>query len=121
MIGRILRPTTGNTEAIILDHSGAVFRRGLPEDRADWFLGPDLSSGSLDHEAREPEVFGGPTMMTPELRSACDSMPKGVLTRITTACGKHGRHAVPAMTSRNGQPWPDCRRAAGCTDSRKRA
>ena len=22
----------------------------------------------------------------------------------------------PAMTSRNGQPWPDCRPAAGCTD-----
>ena len=30
MIGRALRPADGKPDAIILDHSGAVFRHGLP-------------------------------------------------------------------------------------------
>jgi DNA repair protein RadD len=30
MIGRVLRPAEGKVDAIILDHSGAVFRHGLP-------------------------------------------------------------------------------------------
>jgi superfamily II DNA or RNA helicase len=30
MIGRVLRPAPGKVDAIVLDHSGAVFRHGLP-------------------------------------------------------------------------------------------
>jgi superfamily II DNA or RNA helicase len=63
MIGRVLRPALGKTDAIVLDHSGAVFRHGLPEDRVDWFLSPDLSARSPDHEARKPETFGGPKLL----------------------------------------------------------
>jgi len=63
MIGRVLRPALGKTDAIILDHSGAVFRHGLPEDRVDWFLSPDLSARSPDHEARKSETFGGPKLL----------------------------------------------------------
>jgi superfamily II DNA or RNA helicase len=55
MIGRVLRPAPSKADAIILDHSGAVFKHGLPEDRVDWFLSPDLHAGSPDHAAR-----GGP-------------------------------------------------------------
>ena len=33
MIGRVLRPAEGKPDAIILDHSGAVFRHGFAEDR----------------------------------------------------------------------------------------
>src|SRR5262249_2559988 len=33
MIGRGLRPADGKRDVVILDHSGAVFRHGLPEDR----------------------------------------------------------------------------------------
>ena len=33
MVGRVLRPAPGKIDAIVLDHSGAVFRHGLPEDR----------------------------------------------------------------------------------------
>jgi superfamily II DNA or RNA helicase len=33
MIGRVLRPAVGKSDAIIIDHSGAVFRHGFPEDR----------------------------------------------------------------------------------------
>jgi DNA repair protein RadD len=42
MIGRGLRPSDGKTHVVILDHSGAVFRHGLPEDRVEWTLSPDL-------------------------------------------------------------------------------
>jgi DNA repair protein RadD len=52
MIGRVLRPASGKTDAIILDHAGAVFEHGLPEDRVDWTLSPDLSAKSPDHVAR---------------------------------------------------------------------
>jgi superfamily II DNA or RNA helicase len=44
MIGRVLRPCEGKPDAIILDHSGAVFRHGLPEDPIEWSL-------SVDHKA----------------------------------------------------------------------
>jgi DNA repair protein RadD len=35
MVGRVLRPAPGKVNAIVLDHSGAVYRHGLPEDRVD--------------------------------------------------------------------------------------
>jgi DNA repair protein RadD len=63
MIGRVLRPAPGKIDAIILDHSGAVFRHGLPEDHVCWTLDPDKTARSPDHEARKPEVFGGPKLL----------------------------------------------------------
>ena len=41
MIGRVLRPAEGKPDAIILDHSGAVFRHGFAEDPVEWTLDPD--------------------------------------------------------------------------------
>src|SRR5262249_17420251 len=41
MIGRGLRPADGKSDVVILAHSGAVFRHGLPEDRVEWTLDPD--------------------------------------------------------------------------------
>src|SRR5262249_19702382 len=41
MIGRVLRPAPGKTDAIILDHSGAVFRHGFAEDHVEWTLDPE--------------------------------------------------------------------------------
>src|SRR5262249_21577363 len=41
MIGRGLRPAEGKSNCTILDHSGAVYRHGLPEDRVEWPLGTD--------------------------------------------------------------------------------
>jgi superfamily II DNA or RNA helicase len=52
MIGRVLRPAEGKTDAIILDHSGAVFRHGFAEDEVEWVLSPDLRSESAAHAAR---------------------------------------------------------------------
>jgi DNA repair protein RadD len=53
MIGRVLRPADGKTDCIILDHSGAVFRHGLPEDRIEWTLNPDLRATSPEHTKRQ--------------------------------------------------------------------
>ena len=47
MIGRGLRPADGKSDVVILDHSGAVFRHGLPEDRVAWTLGPCRSGEPL--------------------------------------------------------------------------
>ena len=41
MIGRVLRPAEGKTDAIMLDHSGAVWRHGRPEDPVEWTLDVD--------------------------------------------------------------------------------
>jgi DNA repair protein RadD len=52
MVGRVLRPAPGKSNAIVLDHSGAVFRHGLPEDHVVWTLDPDHYAVSPDHTAR---------------------------------------------------------------------
>jgi hypothetical protein len=52
MIGRVLRPADGKLDAIVLDHSGAVFRHGFVEDRVDWTLDPDHRAISPTHQQR---------------------------------------------------------------------
>jgi len=53
MIGRVLRPAPGKTDAIILDHSGAVYRHGQPADHVEWTLDPDSQAVSPDHQTRK--------------------------------------------------------------------
>lgn len=53
MIGRVLRPAEGKTDAIVLDHSGAVFRHGFVEDEVCWTLDQDRRAESPDHESRK--------------------------------------------------------------------
>ena len=52
MIGRVLRPAEGKPDAIVLDHSGAVFRHGFVEDRVHWTLDPDRRAESPTHQQR---------------------------------------------------------------------
>ncbi len=52
MVGRVLRPAPGKVNAIVLDHSGAVFQHGFVEDRVDWTLDPEKRSESPTHSAR---------------------------------------------------------------------
>ena len=52
MVGRVLRPASGKHNAIVLDHSGAVFRHGFVEDRVEWALDPEKRSESPTHAAR---------------------------------------------------------------------
>jgi DNA repair protein RadD len=53
MLGRVLRAAEGKADAIVLDHSGAVFRHGLPEDPVDWTLDQDRKAVSKVHENRK--------------------------------------------------------------------
>jgi superfamily II DNA or RNA helicase len=53
MIGRGLRPADGKSDVVILDHSGAVFRHGLPEDRVEWTLDPDRRATAPEHTKRQ--------------------------------------------------------------------
>jgi superfamily II DNA or RNA helicase len=53
MIGRALRPASGKQNAIILDHSGAVYRHGLPEDRVEWTLDVDRRAEAPAHKRRQ--------------------------------------------------------------------
>jgi superfamily II DNA or RNA helicase len=55
MIGRLLRTATGKQYAIVLDHSGAVFRHGLPEDHVAWTLDPEKHAESPEHQRRLSE------------------------------------------------------------------
>jgi DNA repair protein RadD len=55
MIGRVLRPADGKPDAIVLDHSGAVFRHGLPEDRVEWTLDPDRRATAPEHQKRQSD------------------------------------------------------------------
>jgi DNA repair protein RadD len=52
MIGRLLRPAPGKFNAIVLDHSGAVFRHGFCEDPVEWTLDPEKRAASPAHAAR---------------------------------------------------------------------
>ncbi len=52
MIGRVLRPAPGKSDAIVLDHSGAVFRHGFAEDHVAWTLDPERRAESPAHAFR---------------------------------------------------------------------
>jgi superfamily II DNA or RNA helicase len=52
MVGRVLRPAEGKADAIILDHSGAVFQHGFAEDPVEWTLAPDGRAESRVHAKR---------------------------------------------------------------------
>lgn len=66
MIGRVLRPAPGKTDAIILDHSGAVFVHGLPEDDIAWTLDSDSRAVNRTHAARSARAFGPALVDCPE-------------------------------------------------------
>jgi DNA repair protein RadD len=73
MIGRLLRPAPGKCNAIVLDHSGAVFRHGFVEDDVNWTLNPERRAASPKHAAR---LAKGPSSRLVEC-SQCGSIRTG--------------------------------------------
>ena len=63
MIGRVLRPAPGKIDAIVLDHSGAVFRHGFVEDPVEWTLDPDRHAESPAHAKRCEDAWLAPARM----------------------------------------------------------
>jgi DNA repair protein RadD len=52
MAGRGLRPAPGKNNLILIDHSGAVFRHGLLEDRVEWTLDVTRRADNPTHSSR---------------------------------------------------------------------
>jgi DNA repair protein RadD len=65
MIGRRLRTAPDKTDVVILDHAGAVYRHGLPEDHIEWPLQVDGRAVNPVHEKRargaEPKLSECPS------------------------------------------------------------
>jgi DNA repair protein RadD len=53
MAGRGLRPAPGKSNLILIDHSGAVYRHGLLEDKIEWTLDTDKRATNPAHESRD--------------------------------------------------------------------
>ena len=105
MIGRVLRPAPNKPDAIILDHSGAVFRHGFAEDRVEWTLDPDTRATSRAHQDRRKDHGSrllectqcGAIRMAGEPCPHCGFMPKRAPLAVPIADGelalvdRHGR------------------------------
>jgi superfamily II DNA or RNA helicase len=52
MVGRVLRPAPGKTDALILDHAGAVFEHGFVDEPVRWTLAEDRRAENPAHSAR---------------------------------------------------------------------
>jgi len=58
MAGRGLRPAPNKWNLILIDHSGAVFRHGLLEDRIEWSLSVDRRAENPTHAKRDIGAIG---------------------------------------------------------------
>jgi superfamily II DNA or RNA helicase len=120
MVGRVLRPATGKPDAIVLDHSGAVFRHGLPEDYVAWTLDPDKRATAPAHQQRlgSKDKRDGLLECTQcnALRLGgkpcpnCGFMPKRPAEFIATAAGelglvRNGRVQVPLYSPEDRARW----------------
>jgi DNA repair protein RadD len=79
MIGRGLRPAPDKINAILLDHSGAIYRHGMPEDHVVWSLDPDHKATAPAHEARKQRDKNGlldcPACHTVSIRMGGEACP----------------------------------------------
>ena len=85
IVGRILRPAPGKTDALILDHAGAVFQHGFPDDDLAWTLDADKKAVNAAHVARQAEPH----------RCGLTTCPECHAVRIEgQPCGSCGWHPV---------------------------
>jgi superfamily II DNA or RNA helicase len=52
MVGRVLRPAPGKSDALILDHAGATFEHGFAEEPVGWTLDTDKRADNPAQTAR---------------------------------------------------------------------
>ena len=113
MVGRVLRPAPGKANAIILDHSGAVYRHGFVEDPVDWTLDPDRRSESPRHAARLRSGYSsrlidcskcGAIRMAGEACQRCGFLPQRPPQAIVF---KEGELAHVDRTQRTAQVYAD--------------
>jgi superfamily II DNA or RNA helicase len=71
MVGRILRPAPGKRDSIVLDHAGAVFVHGFPDDEIRWTLNHDQRAENVSHSRRNGGGAHTPALTT---CSACTAV-----------------------------------------------
>jgi len=96
MIGRIRRPAEDKLNAIVLDHSGAVFRHGFVEDRVEWTLDPDRRAEAPAHTARVREGYTSRLIHCTE----CDALR--IAGEPCRACGFMPQRPPEAVVFRDG-------------------
>jgi DNA repair protein RadD len=99
MVGRVLRPADGKTDALILDHAGAVFAHGFPDDPIEWTLAEDRRAENKAHASRGKR--GSPALVDcPECHAvrfqgqpcpACGWRPRSKPAAVEVAEGDLGR------------------------------
>ena len=99
MVGRVLRSAPGKIDALILDHAGAVFAHGFPDDPVEWTLSEDRRGENPAHAARGR--YDAPALTTcPECRAirfqgrpcvACGWRPRPKAAAVAIADGELGQ------------------------------
>ena len=118
MIGRVLRPAKGKPDAIILDHSGAVFRHGFVEDRVHWTLDPDRRAESPTHQQRCAEYSSrliectncGAIRTAGEACFHCGFLPQRAPRAVVIADGDLALVNGAKQTDGNSYPPSECAR-----------
>jgi superfamily II DNA or RNA helicase len=96
MVGRVLRPAPSKTEALILDHAGAVFQHGFPDDPIQWTLREDRRADNPAHRARSE-------YRAPQLATCPECKAVKFEGRPCPCCGWQPRPKAEAVAVRNGE------------------
>ena len=83
MVGRVLRPAARKTDALILDHAGAIFMHGFPDDDIVWTLQEDQRAENRSHNARSSK------RSTPGLTACPECSAIRVEGQPCASCGWH--------------------------------
>jgi DNA repair protein RadD len=115
MVGRVLRPAPGKSDAIILDHSGSVFSLGLPDDDIEWTLDQDNRPVNRTHAARAAAGIGPALVDCPECHAVrlrgqhcvvCGWVPRTKGAAVDFIDGdlglvQRGRRVIPGYATEN--------------------
>ena len=79
-VGRIMRPSEGKTHAVLIDHAGAIFEHGFPDDDVEWKL---EVSETVDERNERDKKAG--KRKEPMVCAACSYIYTGGI--VCPACG----------------------------------
>ena len=74
MAGRIQRPWEQKDDAILIDHSGAVYEHGFPDDDIEWTL--ERSTNIKDAKCKQGDPAQQQTITCPKCKAAFRGRPK---------------------------------------------
>lgn len=96
MVGRVLRPAPGKTDALILDHAGATFQHGFAEDPIEWVLSKDQRLVNKVHVSRG-------ALPTFSLTACPECSAVRFAGKPCPACGWQARRKAEAVESLDGE------------------